>query len=185
MPMMNNAMASVHAAVTKAFATVVRLTIVVVPTQKGVEVLPTDRFIPAGLRVAKNTIANFIEKANRQPIRSRCRVGKNHIRVVPGCRRRVGWRPGHIRPTNIRAVGPSPIPLSGVRLPGWRLPTARLPCGWVVPCGCCSIGPCARHCAVGKARTQTKMAAPARALGMYLKRWALWTTSGGLKINIT
>jgi hypothetical protein len=63
--MVNNAMASAHAAVTKAFATVVRLNIVIVPSQKGVEVVPTDRFIPAGLRVAKQTIANFIEKTSR------------------------------------------------------------------------------------------------------------------------
>jgi hypothetical protein len=37
MPMVNNAMASVHAAVTKAFATVVRLNIVIVPSQNGVD----------------------------------------------------------------------------------------------------------------------------------------------------
>ena len=37
MPMVNNAMANVHAAVTKAFATVVRLNIVIVPSQKGVD----------------------------------------------------------------------------------------------------------------------------------------------------
>jgi len=39
MPMVNNAMARVHAAVTTAFATVVRLHIVIFPSQiKGVEV---------------------------------------------------------------------------------------------------------------------------------------------------
>jgi hypothetical protein len=34
MPMMNNAMASAHAAVAKAFATVVRFNIVIIPSQK-------------------------------------------------------------------------------------------------------------------------------------------------------
>ena len=65
MAMVNSAKASAHAAAAETFATVVRLNIVIVPSQKGVKVVPTDRFISAGLRVAKQTIANFVEKASR------------------------------------------------------------------------------------------------------------------------
>ncbi len=37
MPLVNNAMASVHTDITMDFATVVRLNIVIVPSQKGVD----------------------------------------------------------------------------------------------------------------------------------------------------
>jgi len=52
------------AAITKAFATVVRLNIVIAPSQGSAGLSPR-RMSPTGLSAAKQTIATFIEKASR------------------------------------------------------------------------------------------------------------------------